>query len=125
MSFIKDFKDFAVKGNVMDLAAAVIIGVAFGAIVSSFVDDIITPLLLSPALKAMGAENIDQLQWGNVKYGSFLSAIIKFIVYAFVIFMLVSGVRRLQKKEEEAPSGPSSTDKLLTEIRDELKNRRV
>ena len=125
MSFIKDFKDFAVKGNVMDLAAAVIIGAAFGAIVSSFVDDIITPLLLTPALKAVGAENIDQLHWGAVKYGSFLSAIIKFIVYAFVIFMLVSGVRKMQKKEEASPAGPSSTDKLLTEIRDELKNRGV
>lgn len=126
MSFIKDFKEFAIKGNVMDLAAAVIIGAAFGAIVSSFVDDIITPLLLAPALKAVGAENIAELHWGAVKYGSFLSAIIKFIVYALVIFMLISGVRKLQKKEEEAaPAGPSSTDLLLMEIRDELKNRRV
>lgn len=122
MGLLKDFRDFAVKGNVMDLAAAVIIGAAFGAIVSSLVDDIITPLLLTPALKAVGAENIEKLHWGAVKYGSFLSAVIKFIVYAFVIFMLISSVKKLQrKKEAEAPAGPSSTDKLLMEIRDELK----
>ena len=122
MSFIKDFKAFAVKGNVMDLAVAVIIGAAFGAIVSSLVDDIITPLLLSPALKAVGAENISQLKWGEVKYGNFLSAVIKFIVIALVIFSLVRAIASLKKKEEAAaPAGPSSTDKLLMEIRDELK----
>lgn len=125
MAFLKDFRDFAVKGNVMDLAAAVIIGAAFGAIVSSLVDDIITPLLLTPALKAVGADSIEKLHWGAVKYGAFLSAVIKFIVYAFVIFLLISGVKKLQKKEEAAPAGPSSTDKLLMEIRDELKTRRV
>jgi len=123
MSFLKDFRDFAIKGNVMDLAAAVIIGAAFGAIVSSLVDDIITPLLLTPALEAVGAQNIEQLHWGAVKYGSFLAAVIKFIVYAFVIFMLISGVRKLQKKKEAAPAGPSSTDQLLMEIRDELKKK--
>ncbi len=122
MSFIKDFKAFALKGNVMDLAVAVIIGAAFGAIVSSLVDDIITPLLLSPALKAVGAENISELKWGEVKYGNFLSAIIKFIVIALVIFSLVRAIASLKKKEEAAaPAGPSSTDKLLMEIRDELK----
>ncbi len=122
MSFIKDFKDFAVKGNVMDLAVAVIIGAAFGAIVSSLVDDIITPLLLSPALKAVGAENISQLKWGEVKYGNFLSAVIKFIVIALVIFSLVRTIASMKKKEAAAaPAGPSSTDQLLMEIRDELK----
>lgn len=124
MGFLKDFRDFAVKGNVMDLAAAVIIGAAFGAIVSSLVDDIITPLLLTPALHAVGADNIEKLQWGAVKYGSFLAAVIKFIVYALVIFILISSVKKLQKKKEaEAPAGPSSTDNLLMEIRDELKKR--
>ncbi|MEP7228965.1 MAG: large conductance mechanosensitive channel protein MscL [Ginsengibacter sp.] len=122
MGFIKDFKDFALKGNVMDLAVAVIIGAAFGAIVSSLVDDIITPLLLSPALKAVGAENISQLKWGEVKYGNFLSAVIKFIVVALVIFSLVRTIASMKKKEEAAaPAGPSSTDQLLMEIRDELK----
>ena len=98
MSFINDFKKFAVKGNVMDLAVAVIIGAAFGAIVSSLVDDIITPLLLTPALKAVGAENISQLKWGEVKYGNFLAAVIKFIVIALVIFSLIKG-DKLPSKE--------------------------
>lgn len=123
MGFLKDFRDFAVKGNVMDLAAAVIIGAAFSAIVSSLVDDIITPLLLTPALKAVGADQIEKLHWGAVKYGTFLAAVIKFIVYAFVIFLLISGVRRIQKKGESAPAAPSSTDQLLMEIRDELKKK--
>ena len=121
MSFIKDFKAFALKGNVMDLAVAVIIGAAFGAIVTSLVDDIITPLLLTPALNAMHLENIGELHWGAVKYGNFLSAVIKFIVFALVIFTLIRSLSKFQKKEEVAPAAPSSTDKLLIEIRDELK----
>lgn len=109
----------------MDLAVAVILGAAFGAIVSSFVDDILTPLLLTPALNAVGVDEISKLHWGNVKYGTFLAAVIKFIVYAFVIFMLIRGMQKLQKAKEAAPpAGPSSTDKLLTEIRDELRNRK-
>jgi large conductance mechanosensitive channel len=123
MSFIRDFKAFALKGNVMDLAVAVIIGAAFGAIVSSLVDDIITPLLLTPALKAVGAENIAALHWGAVKYGTFLAAVIKFIVFALVIFILIRSISSFQKKEEAAPPAPSSTDKLLMEIRDELKRK--
>ena len=123
MSFIKDFKAFIAKGNVVDLAVAVIIGAAFWAIVSSLVDDIITPLLLTPALKAVGAENISQLKWGEVKYGNFLAAIIKFIVIALVIFSMIKAMTAMQKKEEATPTAPSSTDKLLMEIRDQLKNR--
>ena len=123
MSFIKEFKAFAMKGNVMDLAVAVIIGAAFGAIVSSLVDDVITPLLLTPALKAVGAENISQLKWGEVKYGNFLAAVIKFIVIALVIFSLIKSLNSFKKKEEVAAE-PSSTDKLLAEIRDELRRGR-
>jgi large conductance mechanosensitive channel len=123
MSFIKEFKSFAVKGNVVDLAIAVIIGAAFGAIVSSLVDDVITPLLLTPALKAMGAANIAELKWGEVKYGSFLSAIIKFFVVALVLFSLIKGINSMRKKQDAAPPAPSSTDKLLMEIRDQLRNR--
>ena len=125
MSFIKDFKAFAMKGNVMDLAVAVIIGAAFGAIVSSLVADIITPLLLTPALKAVGAEDIAQLKWGEVKYGNFLAALINFIVIALVIFTLIQGISKLQRKKviEEKPAELSSTDKLLAEIRDELRRR--
>ena len=121
MSFIKEFKIFVMKGNVMDLAVAVIIGAAFGAIVSSLVDDIITPLLLTPALKAVGAENISQLKWGEVKYGNFLAAVIKFIVIALVIFSLIKTLNSFKKKEEIVVAEPSSTDKLLVEIRDELR----
>lgn len=121
MGMMKDFKAFALKGNVVDLAVAVIIGAAFGAIVKSLVADIITPLLLTPALEAAGLENIDQLHWGAVKYGSFLSAVITFILIAFVIFLMVRAIVKAQKKEAAKPAGPSSTDKLLMEIRDELK----
>lgn len=122
MGFLKDFKDFALKGNVVDLAVAVIIGGAFGSIVSSFVDDVITPLLLTPALKAANAENLEQLMWGAVKYGNFLSAIIKFIIIAFVLFLVIKLMKSLQKPvAPPPPAGPSSTDQLLTEIRDALK----
>lgn len=125
MGFLKDFREFATKGNVVDLAVAVIIGAAFSAIVSSLVDDIITPLLLAPALEAVGAEDIEKLHWGAVKYGTFLAAVIKFLVFALVIFTLLRVVSKFQKKKEEAaPAGPSSTDKLLMEIRDELKTRK-
>jgi len=126
MSFIKDFKAFAMKGNVMDLAVAVIIGAAFGAIVSSLVADIITPLLLTPALNAAHLNDIKELKWGNVTYGNFIAAVINFIVIALVIFILIRSIASMQKKKEEAPAapaGPSSTDKLLMEIRDELKKR--
>lgn len=122
MGLLKDFKDFALKGNVVDLAVAVIIGGAFGAIVSSLVDDVITPLLLTPALKAAHAENLDQLSWGAVKYGKFLSAIIKFTIIAFILFLIIRTMKKLQKPEPPAsPAGPSSTDQLLMEIRDALK----
>lgn len=122
MGFIKEFKEFALKGNVVDLAVAVIIGGAFGAIVSSLVDDVITPLLLTPALKAANAEDLDKLTWGAVKYGKFLAAVIKFLVIAFVLFILVKSAKNLEKaKPTPPPAEPSSTDKLLTEIRDALK----
>lgn len=122
MGLLKDFKDFALKGNVVDLAVAVIIGGAFGAIVSSLVDDVITPLLLTPALKAANAENLDQLMWGAVKYGKFLSAIIKFVIIAFILFLIIKAMKSLQKAEAPAPpAGPSSTDQLLMEIRDAVK----
>ena len=123
MSFINDFKAFAMKGNVMDLAVAVIIGAAFTAIVSSLVTDIITPAILAPILDRLGLKDIAELKWGAVTYGKFLAAVINFIVIALVIFFMVKGIAKFQKKEEAAPAGPSSTDKLLMEIRDELKNK--
>jgi large conductance mechanosensitive channel len=121
MGFIKEFRDFAVKGNVVDLAVAVIIGAAFSAIIGSLVEDVITPLLLDPALKAANLQSIDQLTWGAVKYGKFLAAIIKFIMVAIVLFLVIKGIQKTKKKEEVVAAGPSSTDLLLMEIRDQLK----
>ncbi|WP_326982959.1 large conductance mechanosensitive channel protein MscL [Chryseobacterium sp. MYb264] len=125
MGFVKEFKEFAFKGNVLDLAVAVIIGGAFGKIVSSLVEDVITPLLLNPALKAAGAENISKLSWNGVTYGNFLSAVISFLCIAMVLFWLVKGASKVIKKEEApaAPAGPTEDQKLLMEIRDLLKNK--
>jgi large conductance mechanosensitive channel len=126
MSFIKEFKEFALKGNVVDLAIAVIIGAAFGAIVSSLVDDVITPLLLTPVLDAAGVKDLNKLTWGTVKYGNFLAAIIKFIIVALVLFMVIKGMNSMKTKKEvqaAAPQPPeySLQEKLLMEIRDSLK----
>ena len=123
MGIVQEFKEFAFKGNVMDLAVAVIIGAAFGKIVSSLVDDVITPLLLNPALKAAGAENISKLSWNGVMYGNFLSAIISFLCIALVLFWLIKGANKLNKPVEEVPAGPSNEEVLLAEIRDLLKNK--
>ncbi|WP_263603602.1 large conductance mechanosensitive channel protein MscL [Chryseobacterium sp. PET-29] len=125
MGFVKEFKEFAFKGNVLDLAVGVIIGAAFSAIVKSFVDDIITPLLLNPALEKANVKNIAELSWGGVKYGNFLSSVISFLIVAFVLFLLIKGVNSLNKKPETAPSPPVLTEdqKLLTEIRDLLKTK--
>ena len=125
MGFIKEFREFALKGNVIDLAIAVIIGAAFGAIISSLVDDVITPLLLTPALKAVNAEDIDKLTWGAVKYGKFLSAIIKFLIVALVLFLMIKAINRMKRKKESVSPAPpeySLQEKLLMEIRDSLKN---
>ena len=123
MGMLKEFKEFVMKGNIIDLAVAVVIGAAFGAIISSLVDDVITPLLLTPALNAVGAKDIKELTWGTVKYGNFLAAIIKFIVIAFVLFLLIKSMARIMKKKEEAPApAPVPEDVLLLrEIRDSLK----
>lgn len=125
MGMIKEFKEFAMKGNVVDLAIGVIIGGAFGKIVGSLIDDIITPLLLKPALAAANLSKIEDLTlFGSVKYGMFLSAVINFIIIAFVLFMIIKGMNAAKKKEEATPSTPPVPTKeevLLTEIRDLLK----
>jgi len=125
MSFIKEFKDFALKGNIVDLAVAVIIGGAFGTIISSFVDDVITPLILTPALQAANVADLDKLMWGAVKYGKFLASVIKFFIIAFAMFLLIKANNKLNKKEEEKPSpappAPSTTDQLLAQILEALK----
>ncbi len=118
---LKEFKDFALRGNVVDLAVAVIIGGAFGIIVSSLTDNVITPLLLKPVLRAAHAENLEQLSYGAVKYGLFLSAIIKFIIIAFILFLIVKGFKTLENKKVPAAAQPTPTEALLAEIRDELR----
>lgn len=123
MGMVSEFKEFAFKGNVMDLAVGVIIGAAFGKIVSSLVEDVITPLLLNPALKAAGAEDISKLAWNGVTYGNFLSAVISFLCIAVVLFFLIRGANKMQKPAPEAaPAGPSQ-EELLMEIRDLLRNK--
>lgn len=130
MGLMKEFKDFALKGNVLDLAIGVIIGAAFNAIIKSLVEDIITPLLLTPALKAANLENLSQLVIPGtaVKYGNFISNVISFIIVAFVLFMIIKGVNASRKKGVEAPAeppAPTNEEKLLMEIRDALKNRQL
>lgn len=124
MGFIKEFKEFAIKGSVIDLAVGVVIGAAFGKIITSLIEDIITPLLLKPALDAAKLTQLEQLTvFGTVKYGSFLSTIIYFIMIAIVLFFVIKGVNAAKRKQDAAapPPAPSDTEKLLTEIRDLLK----
>lgn len=126
MGMIKEFKEFAMKGNVIDLAIGVVIGGAFQKIVSSLVDDIITPAVLTPALKAAELTDLKDLKIPGtaIKYGNFISEIISFIIVAFALFMVVKAINRIKKKQEEAPAPPpepTQTEILLTEIRDALK----
>ena len=127
MGFIKEFKEFAMKGNVIDLAVGVVIGGAFNSIVKSLVDDIITPAILTPALKAANLSDLAQLTVPGtaIKYGNFISQVISFIIVAFALFLMVKAFNRMKKKEETpaAPPSPSATDKLLMEIRDELRKK--
>lgn len=122
---LQDFKKFAMRGNVVDLAVAVIIGGAFGKIVSSFIADVITPLILQPALEAANLTELSELTiYGTVKYGNFLSAVLNFIIIAIVLFLIVKSIIAAQKKEAEKPAAPAPTPAdiiLLTEIRDLLK----
>ena len=125
---LKDLKNFLLRGNVVDLAVAVIIGAAFGAIITSLVNDIITPLILNPALKAAGVDKIAELSWNGVAYGSFLSAVINFVVIGTVLFFIVKAAEKAQnlgKKEEVAEEEtPAPTqEELLAEIRDLLANK--
>ena len=124
MGFVSEFRSFAMKGNVIDLAIGVVIGGAFGKIVSSLIEDVITPLILKPALDAANLSNIADLKIGAVKYGSFISNIISFIIVALVLFMIIKGINAAKKKEEikaASPSEPSAQETLLMEIRDALK----
>ncbi len=122
MSFVKEFKEFAMKGNIMDLAVALIIGVAFGKIVSSLVDNILMPIIGSFIGKSFSS--LETVVNGvPVKYGLFLQAVVDFLIIALVVFMMVKALNNLKKKKEVVVATPvvSSTDKLLMEIRDSLR----
>ena len=132
MSMMSEFKDFAMKGNVVDMAVGIVIGGAFGKIVSSFVADVLMPPIglllgnvdfsdLAVTLKA-AEEGADAVL---VKYGVFIQTVVDFIIIAFAIFMVVKAMNSLKKKEEEkpaAPPAPSKEEVLLTEIRDALRS---
>lgn len=138
MGFIKEFKEFAMRGNVLDMAVGIIIGGAFGKIVSSFVSDVIMP----PLGMLIGGLNFTNLkivlkhavmEGGEVvtpevslNYGNFLQQTLDFLIIAFAIFLLIKGVNRLSRKKEEAPAEPAPPPadiQLLTEIRDLLKKK--
>ena len=135
MGLLKEFKEFAMRGNVIDLAVGVIIGSAFGKIIASFVADVIMP----PIGLLVGGVNFADLKWQmkpaevvdgvkkaavTMNYGNFLQATFDFLIVAFVIFLFIKGINRVNKKKEEAPVTPAAPTKevqLLTEIRDLLK----
>ncbi len=124
MGVVKEFKEFILRGNVVDLAIGVIIGGAFNKIVSSLIEDIITPLMLKPVLEAARVATLQEYAWHGAKVGLFLSSVITFILTAFVLFLIIKAMNAAKKKEEAAaPAAPefSTQEKLLMEIRDALK----
>ena len=136
MSLVSEFREFAIKGNVVDLAVGVIIGAAFNGIVKSLVDQVIMP----PIGLVTGGIDFSKLEWVlrpenplttevekvAIQYGAFLNTVIQFVIVAFVVFLLVKVINRLRREEAaapEAPHAPTATEALLAEIRDELKAR--
>ena len=138
--FIQEFKEFAVKGNAVDMAVGVIIGGAFGKIVSSIVDDIIMPPIgwliggvqfsdLKITLPQLSVPGLEQTQAVTINYGNFLQTVFNFLIIAFCVFLMVKAINKLSKKKEEEPAAPApdpeptNEEKLLSEIRDLLKNK--
>ena len=129
MKLFKEFKEFLNRGNVVDLAVGVVIGAAFKAIVDSFVGDIISPLIGS-IFNMDFTELTVTINGAELRYGAFIMAIINFIILAFVLFLMLKGMNKLislrkkeEEKKEEEPAEPSAEEKLLTEIRDLLKEK--
>ena len=135
MSMLKEFKEFAMRGNVIDLAVGVVIGGAFGKIVTSLVDQIIMPPIglltggidfsqmkwvLKPADNSDPAHKITEVAIG---YGTFINTLIQFIIIAFAIFLVVKAINKLSRRQEAAPAAPPADVVLLTEIRDLLKSQ--
>ncbi|MGA9573457.1 MAG: large-conductance mechanosensitive channel protein MscL [Lysobacterales bacterium] len=131
MSMMSEFKSFAMRGNVMDMAVGIVIGAAFGKIVSSFVSDVLMPpigMLMGGAdftdLSVVLKEAAGETAAVTLNYGSFIQTVVDFLIIAFAIFMVVKAMNRMKKKEEAAPAAPakpSAEVELLTEIRDALK----
>ncbi len=133
MGMIQEFKSFAIRGNVVDMAVGIIIGGAFGKIVSSFVADVIMPpigLLIGGVdfskLAIVIQEAVGDVAAVTINYGAFIQTVLDFTIIAFAIFMAIKGMNSLKKKEEEAPEeppAPSKEETLLTEIRDILQQK--
>jgi len=126
MSLLKEFRDFAMRGNVVDLAVGVIIGGAFGTIVDSLVGDILMPIIgvISGGIDFSGLSV--KVGAATLAYGKFIQAIISFTIVAFALFSVIKAMNSIKRKEEEAPApaGPAPEEKLLTEIRDILKSQK-
>ena len=133
MGMVKEFKEFAMKGNMMDMAVGIIIGAAFGKIVSSVVADVLMPplgLLLGgvnfASLKLTLKEAVGDTAAVTLNYGAFLQTVVDFVIVAFAIFLMIRGINSMRKKQEDAPAAPApppNQEVLLAEIRDLLKNR--
>lgn len=124
--FLQEFKAFAMRGNVMDLAVGVIVGGAFSAITTSLINDIIMPFIGIFVSQASFADLTLQVGGAVITYGNFIQAVINFLIMALVVFCMVKAVNRLSRKKEEAPPpppAPSAEEKLLTEIRDLLQEQ--
>jgi large conductance mechanosensitive channel len=124
MSVLREFRDFAVKGNVVDLAVGVIIGAAFGKIVTSLVQDVVMPGVGALVAGLDYKDLVWQVGSAKVMYGAFLSNVIDFVIVAWVIFLAVKAINHFRRKEEPAAAPPPRQEKLLEEIRDLLKERR-
>ncbi len=120
---IQEFKDFVNRGNVLDLAVAVVLGAAFGAVVTSFVDDVLMQVIAAiggqPDFSSLTVDIGD----GVIRYGAFINAVISFVFIAFGVFLVVKAVNRLRREKDEEPAGPSEAE-LLTQIRDLLQEQR-
>lgn len=134
MGMFKEFKDFAMKGSLIDTAVAFVMGMVFGKVTTSFIDGLVMPLVgnliglgdfskASYTLKAAETDSSGKVlkEAVHLSYGAFVTACIDFIMVAFVMFLVVKAINRLKRQEPPAPAQPSSTDKLLTEIRDALR----
>ncbi len=124
--FLREFKEFAMRGNVMDLAVGVIVGGAFSAITTSLINDILMPIIGIFVSEASFADLYLYVNGAEIAYGNFIQAVLNFIIMAFVVFCLVKAINRLSRKKEKEvppppPPEPSNEEKLLTEIRDLLK----